>query len=122
MRQLSDDEIRKDYYNIIKSKQLKGKVKFATNYGNFVAEIHCDKVPKTGENFIELCESKYYKGTKFHRLIKGFMIQGGDPDGTGRGGVSYFGKKFEDEFHPSIPHLGRGILSMANSGENTNGS
>eukprot|EP00347_Sterkiella_histriomuscorum_P002172 403369189 len=122
MRQLSDNEIRKDYYNPIKSKQLKGKVSLVTNYGTMIIEIHCDRVPKTGENFLELCENKYFKGTKFHRLIKGFMIQGGDPDGTGRGGKSYFGEKFEDEFHPSIPHMGRGVLSMANSGENTNGS
>lgn len=74
MRQLSDDEIRKDYYYPIKSKQLKGKVDIVTNYGAFTVEIHCDKVPKTGENFIELCEAKYYNKVKFHRLIKGFMV------------------------------------------------
>ncbi len=74
MRELSDDEIRKDYYQTVKSKQLKGKVMITTNLGPMVAEIHCEKVPKTGENFIELCENKYYKGLKFHRLIKGFMV------------------------------------------------
>lgn len=75
MRQLSDDEIRKEFYNPIKSKQLKGQVEIITNYGAFVVEVHCDKVPKTGENFIELCEKKYYKNVKFHRLIKGFMVR-----------------------------------------------
>mmetsp|Transcript_17872 Transcript_17872/g.24772 ORF Transcript_17872/g.24772 Transcript_17872/m.24772 type:complete len:90 (+) Transcript_17872:1052-1321(+) len=85
-------------------------------------EIHCEKVPKTAENFIELCEHKYYNGLSFHRLIKDFMIQGGDPDGTGKGGMSYFGKKFEDEFHSDLAHVGRGILAMANSGPKTNGS
>ena len=79
-------------------------------------------MPKTCENFLELCQSGYFKGTKFHRLIKKFMIQGGDPDGTGRGGKSMFGKKFGDEFHPALPHVGRGVLSMANSGPDTNGS
>ena len=94
-----------------------------TNQGPIAVEIECHRVPKTGENFLELCEKGYYKGVKFHRLIKNFMIQGGDPDGTGKGGKSYFkGEKFADEFHPGLPHMGRGILSMANSGPNTNGS
>lgn len=97
-------------------------MQIVTNFGSMKVEIACNLVPKTGENFIELCEHKYYNGVLFHRLIKNFMIQGGDPDGTGRGGQSYFGSKFEDEFHPSLAHQGRGILSMANSGLNTNGS
>ena len=74
LRQLSDDEIRKDYYQSIKSKQIKGQVQVITNFGNFIVEVHCDKVPKTGENFIELCEQKYFNKVKFHRLIKGFMV------------------------------------------------
>lgn len=93
-----------------------------TNHGPLVIELEASKVPKTCENFLELCETGYYKGTKFHRLIKNFMIQGGDPTGTGRSGSSIYGDKFEDEFHPTLPHLGRGVLSMANSGTNTNGS
>lgn len=81
-------------------------------------------MPKTAENFLELCESGYYTKTKFHRLIPGFMIQGGDPEGSGKGGKSYFSEqsKFEDEFHPKLMHNERGVLSMANAGPNSNGS
>ena len=69
-------------------------------------ELYCSKAPKTCENFLELCEKKYYDGTKFHRIIKGFMAQGGDPTGTGSGGGSAFegGKAFQDEFHPTMLH------------------
>ena len=121
-RQKSDEEIRKEYYQLIKSRQLKGKVEFSTTFGKLVLNLHCDYAPKTCENFIELCESGYYNDTIFHRLIPNFMIQGGDPKGTGTGGTSYFGKNFEDEFHPKLAHTKRGVLSMANSGSNTNGS
>ena len=86
-------------------------------------ELYCYLAPKTCENFLELCSNRYYKGTKFHRLIKGFMVQGGDPTGTGRGGQSYFGNKFKDEFSEKmLTHSQRGMLSMANSGPNTNSS
>jgi len=84
--------------------------------------IHCDLVPKTAENFIENCQNGYYNNTKFHRLVKNFILQGGDPTGTGKGGASIYGKYFEDEFHPKLLHKYRGIVSMANSGKNTNGS
>ncbi|KAK1274067.1 Peptidyl-prolyl cis-trans isomerase-like 2 [Acorus gramineus] len=73
-------------------------------------------------NFLALCASGYYDGTIFHRNIKGFMIQGGDPTGTGKGGNSIWGKKFNDEIRESLKHNARGVLSMANSGPNTNGS
>ncbi|TRY93603.1 hypothetical protein DNTS_005199 [Danionella cerebrum] len=79
-------------------------------------------VPKAGENFIKLCKKGYYDGTVFHRSIRNFMIQGGDPTGTGTGGESFWGKPFKDEFRPNLSHTGRGILSMANSGPNTNKS
>ena len=69
-----------------------------------------------------LCASNYYNGNLFHRNIKGFMVQTGDPTGTGKGGVSIWGRKFEDEFTDEVKHKTRGILSMANSGPNTNGS
>ena len=90
--------------------------------------IHADRVTKTAENFLELCESKYYEGTKFHRLIPGFMVQGGDPEGTGKGGKPYFDASelkngaFADEFHPKLVHTARGKFSMANSGPHTNKS
>jgi peptidyl-prolyl cis-trans isomerase-like 3 len=71
---------------------------------------------------LALCASGYYNGTKFHRLIPSFMIQGGDPGGNGKGGQSIWGSPFEDEFHPALTHGKRGIVSMANSGPNTNAS
>uniref|UniRef100_K9K4D6 Peptidyl-prolyl cis-trans isomerase n=1 Tax=Equus caballus TaxID=9796 RepID=K9K4D6_HORSE len=72
--------------------------------------------------FAELARRGYYNGTKFHRIIKDFMIQGGDPTGTGRGGASIYGKQFEDELHPDLKFTGAGILAMANAGPDTNGS
>ncbi|XP_032667950.1 RING-type E3 ubiquitin-protein ligase PPIL2 isoform X2 [Odontomachus brunneus] len=100
----------------------KGYVRLFTNFGALNLELFCDLVPKTCENFIKHSENGYYNGTKFHRSIRNFMIQGGDPTNTGNGGESIWGKPFEDEFKPVLSHLGRGILSMANSGPNTNGS
>ncbi|KAF3494445.1 hypothetical protein DY000_02058417 [Brassica cretica] len=93
-----------------------------TNLGDIKCEIFCDEVPKGAENFLALCASGYYDGTIFHRNIKGFMIQGGDPTGTGKGGTSIWAKKFNDEIRDSLKHNARGMLSMANSGPNTNGS
>lgn len=101
----------------------KGYVRLVTNFGNLNLELHCDQVPKTCDNFMLLCKRGYYDGVKFHRLIKHFMIQGGDPTSTGRGGESAFDTKtFEDEFNKLYSHDGRGILSMANSGPDTNKS
>jgi len=92
-----------------------------TNHGDITLEVFEDKVPKTAKNFIELARKGYYDGTIFHRIITDFMIQGGDPTGTGRGGESIYGEKFEDEFHPELSHL-KGYVSMANAGPDTNGS
>ncbi|XP_037950047.1 RING-type E3 ubiquitin-protein ligase PPIL2 [Teleopsis dalmanni] len=100
----------------------KGYVRLNTNFGPLNFEIYCDAVPRACENFIRHCSNGYYKDTKFHRSIRNFMIQGGDPTGTGTGGTSIWSKKFEDEFKPNLSHSGRGILSMANSGPNSNGS
>ena len=96
--------------------------KIKTNMGDIEIELFADKAPKTVENFVGLASKNYYNGVIFHRVIKDFMIQGGDPTGTGRGGESYFGAPFEDEFHPELKHTGAGILSMANAGPGTNGS
>ncbi|MFH1073566.1 MAG: peptidylprolyl isomerase [Candidatus Firestonebacteria bacterium] len=90
-----------------------------TNMGNIVIELFTDKAPKTVSNFVTLAEKGFYDGVIFHRVIPNFMIQGGDPTGTGRGGPGY---TFADEFHPSLKHTEAGMLSMANSGPNTNGS
>ncbi len=90
-----------------------------TPNGDIVVELFADKAPKTVNNFVALARDGYYDGVTFHRVIKGFMAQGGDPAGTGRGGPGYV---FGDEFHPSLRHSGPGILSMANAGPGTNGS
>ncbi|EFN51543.1 hypothetical protein CHLNCDRAFT_49208 [Chlorella variabilis] len=100
----------------------KGYVRLHTTLGDLNLELHCDICPRTCENFMALAESGYYNNTSFHRSIKNFMIQGGDPTGTGRGGESVWGAKFEDELDSRLLHSGRGILSMANSGKNSNGS
>jgi cyclophilin family peptidyl-prolyl cis-trans isomerase len=95
---------------------------FKTNMGSFEIELYSNKTPRTVENFTGLVEKGYYNGIIFHRVIDGFMIQGGDPTGTGRGGQSLWGKPFKDEFDPSLRHDSPGVLSMANAGPNTNGS
>ncbi|KAI8898904.1 cyclophilin-like domain-containing protein [Globomyces pollinis-pini] len=97
-------------------------VKFDTSIGSFEVELYWNHAPKTCENFYELAKQGYYNNTIFHRVITDFMIQGGDPTGTGRGGSSIYGDQFDDEIHPGLKHVGAGILSMANSGPNTNGS
>jgi cyclophilin family peptidyl-prolyl cis-trans isomerase len=97
----------------------KYKATFKTEKGDFVIELYADKAPKTVNNFVFLARDGFYDNTTFHRVIKGFMAQGGDPEGSGRGGPGY---RFADEFHPSLKHSGAGILSMANAGPNTNGS
>ncbi len=95
------------------------KIKFTTNKGVFVAEMFEDKAPLTTKNFIDLVEKGFYDGIIFHRVIDGFMIQGGDPTGTGMGGPGY---KIKDEFGEGLKHDDEGILSMANAGPNTGGS
>ncbi len=110
----------KDLLNITANEKLIAKV--VTNLGEFEIELFPNKAPKTVENFAGLILKGYYDGVTFHRIIKGFVIQGGDPTGTGSGGNSYFGGDFEDEFHPELKHDAEGVLSMANRGPNTNSS
>ncbi|BAM41239.1 peptidyl-prolyl cis-trans isomerase [Theileria orientalis strain Shintoku] len=117
-----------------------------TNFGDLKIELFCKDTPKTCKNFLALCASDYYNNTKFHRLapyllvqtsfccksiityfllrnIKGFLIQGGDPTGTGKGGESIYGEPFEDEFVSHLKHDKRGMVSMANPGQsNSNAS
>lgn len=90
-----------------------------TDVGEMKIKLFAEKVPVTVNNFIFLANERFYDGTIFHRVIDDFMVQGGDPTGTGRGGPGY---QFRDEFHPELKHKKRGILSMANAGPNTNGS
>jgi len=93
-----------------------------TNMGTIELELYADQTPKTVENFVGLANKDYYNGVIFHRVIPDFMIQGGDPTGTGRGGQSLWGKPFADEIVPSLTFDKPGILAMANAGANTNGS
>ena len=92
---------------------------FETNHGTFEIELFEDKAPITVKNFIDLAEKGFYDGLIFHRVIDGFMIQGGDPNGMGTGGPGY---TIPDEFHKDLKHNGEGVLSMANAGPNTGGS
>ena len=93
-----------------------------TSLGDIGIELFPDEAPKTVENFVELAKKGYYNGVIFHRVIDNFMIQGGDPTGTGRGGESVWGGKFKDEFSPKLTFDKAGILAMANAGPGTNGS
>ncbi|KAL5612994.1 hypothetical protein BROUX41_003929 [Berkeleyomyces rouxiae] len=102
--------------------QHKGYARIETNVGNLNIELHTDTAPKAVWNFTRLAQKGYYRGVSFHRNIPGFMIQGGDPSGTGKGGASVWNKNFNDEFEGTQTHNARGTLSMANKGKNTNGS
>jgi cyclophilin family peptidyl-prolyl cis-trans isomerase len=94
-------------------------VTLKTTLGDVRLEIFEDKAPKTAANFLALVRKGFYNNTTFHRVIPGFMIQGGDPKGDGTGGPGY---TIPDEFHPLLTHSGPGVLSMANAGPNTGGS
>lgn len=115
--QLTDEQI---IYPRIKNR--KGYIRMITTLGDLNIELYCDRCPKTCHNFLQLTSQGYYNGTIFHRLIKDFMIQGGDPTGTGKGGQSIWGSPFKDEFHKDLKHEGPGVLAMANSGPNSNKS
>jgi cyclophilin family peptidyl-prolyl cis-trans isomerase len=95
------------------------RARIETDMGVVVLRLFADRAPRTVNNFVFLARQGFYDGTMFHRVIKDFMAQGGDPTGTGTGGPGY---RFEDEFHTELKHDRPGILSMANAGPNTNGS
>lgn len=94
-------------------------VNFETSRGDFRAELFEERAPRTTSNFVSLVEKGFYDGVVFHRVIEGFMIQGGCPEGSGRKGPGY---TIDDEFHPELRHETEGVLSMANAGPNTGGS
>lgn len=98
------------------------EIALETTMGLITLELYTKHAPKTCENFTTLVQRGYYSSTPFHRIITNFMIQGGDPTGTGRGGESCWGSTFADEIHPALRHTGAGVLSMANAGKDTNGS
>ncbi|GAA6024779.1 hypothetical protein JCM11491_000779 [Sporobolomyces phaffii] len=111
-------------YEAVREKGERGYARMKTNYGDLNLELYAERAPRTCYNFLKLAQEGKYQNIKFHRLIPGFMLQGGDPTGTGRGGESIWGKPFEDEYNVrnALKHDQRGTLSMANSGPNTNGS
>ncbi|BGP25678.1 peptidyl-prolyl cis-trans isomerase-like 2 [Rhodotorula toruloides] len=111
-------------YEEVQKRGEKGYARMVTNVGSLNFELFANIAPRTCYNFLSLARDGYYQNVKFHRLIPGFMLQGGDPTGTGRGGESRWGKPFEDEYNARNAHKHdqRGTLSMANSGPNTNGS
>jgi peptidyl-prolyl cis-trans isomerase-like protein 2 len=120
-RLAAPNEIREARWKIMRELKQKSLVQMQTSVGNLNLEIHTDIAMRTGWNFVTLCKRGYYDNTLFHRLIPGFMIQGGDPTGTGKGGSSAFAdsRTFRDEFDTRLQHDRRGVLSMANSGPNS---
>jgi cyclophilin family peptidyl-prolyl cis-trans isomerase len=112
VKDVKKDSVKTD----VKGDKKMDYVKFETTMGNFKVKLFSDKAPITTDNFRSLVEKGFYDGIIFHRVIDGFMIQGGDPTGTGRGGS---GKTIPDEFGPGLKHSKEGILSMANAGPNT---
>lgn len=111
-----------DYMLKPKRVKNKGYARLSTSLGDLTLELLPEHAPRAVWNFVQLAKKGYYRNTVFHRNIRGFMIQGGDPTGTGRGGQSIWGKPFNDEFEGPERHNTRGVLSMANKGKNTNTS
>ena len=118
LEQMDEIEARQPLYAEIRKAKKKGYVQLVTNKGTFNVQLHCDIAPITCDNFLTLSESGYYNGMSFHRLVPNFMMQGGDPTGTGRGGKSAFnnGAPFQDEFDERLRHDAAGVLAMANAG------
>ncbi|KAJ5073530.1 ring-type e3 ubiquitin-protein ligase ppil2 [Anaeramoeba ignava] len=116
------EEIKQKMHEKMKRVKGNGFVTLETNFGNLNFKLFCEVAPLACQNFIQHCKNNYFDNTIFHRLIKGFMVQGGDPLGNGFGGSSIWGTPFVDEFNEKLRHDRQGILSMANSGKNTNRS
>eukprot|EP01059_Diplonema_ambulator_P024486 TRINITY_DN4050_c0_g1_i2.p1 TRINITY_DN4050_c0_g1~~TRINITY_DN4050_c0_g1_i2.p1 ORF type:complete len:440 (+),score=86.22 TRINITY_DN4050_c0_g1_i2:3-1322(+) len=118
----SAHDVEAEIFKTIKTKGHDCLCRIETTEGDLDIKLHSHLVPKTCYNFVKLALQGYYNGVTFHRVIRDFMAQTGDPTATGCGGTSYWGKSFEDEFHPTLKHNRKGVLSMANSGVNSNGS
>ncbi|KAK8736094.1 hypothetical protein OTU49_005235, partial [Cherax quadricarinatus] len=106
----------------IQEPSTEGKVLLVTSAGDLDVELWSREAPKACRNFVQLCLEGYYNGTIFHRVIPGFIVQGGDPSGTGEGGESIYGKPFRDEFHTRLRFVRRGLVAMANATPHDNGS
>eukprot|EP01065_Artemidia_motanka_P026062 TRINITY_DN30984_c0_g1_i1.p1 TRINITY_DN30984_c0_g1~~TRINITY_DN30984_c0_g1_i1.p1 ORF type:complete len:562 (+),score=165.23 TRINITY_DN30984_c0_g1_i1:50-1687(+) len=120
---LSEEQIREEVYAVVRKQKAVAFARLETSLGDINVKLHCSAAPMTCDNFVKLAEKGYYNGTTFHRVIRNFMAQGGDPTGTGTGGESCWGKRFRDEVDTSrLRHDGKGVLAMANSGKDTNGS
>lgn len=121
-KQLGEEEIKMSVEKQLAMPEVGEKIAIIkTNMGDITVKFFPEFAPKAVENFLTHAANGYYDGVTFHRVMNDFMIQGGDPEGTGRGGESIWGTEFEDEFTPEL-HNFRGALSMANAGKNTNGS
>jgi peptidyl-prolyl cis-trans isomerase-like protein 2 len=116
-QQMSDKEIKQERWSIMRSIGKKAYVQLKTTLGDLNLEIRSDIVPATAENFLTLCARGYYNGTNFHRSIKNFMIQGGDPEGTGKGGECCWGGKFDDEFDSRLKHAGKTCNQRCRGGD-----
>ena len=117
-REATQEEILEAQFKVMRHRKEKGYVRMITNHGDLLLELHCDIAPRTCTNFLGLCQAKAYDGTSFHRLIPGFMIQGGKAK-VGED-ASFWGPAFQDEFDDRLKHSGPGRLSMANAGPGTN--
>eukprot|EP01064_Diplonema_japonicum_P024039 TRINITY_DN34507_c0_g1_i1.p1 TRINITY_DN34507_c0_g1~~TRINITY_DN34507_c0_g1_i1.p1 ORF type:complete len:537 (+),score=122.18 TRINITY_DN34507_c0_g1_i1:67-1611(+) len=118
----SKKDIDNEIFNCVKEAGAETLARIQTTVGDIDVKLHSSLVPRTCYNFVKLAEQGYYSNVTFHRVIKDFMAQTGDPTATGCGGSSYWGKPFPDEFHPTLKHNRKGTLSMANSGPDSNGS
>ncbi|KAK5684101.1 cyclophilin peptidyl-prolyl cis-trans isomerase Cyp8 [Elasticomyces elasticus] len=120
----ADRTILSDEEYMLKPKRVKtkGYARISTSHGDMTLELYPEFAPKAVWNFVALAKKGYYRGVSFHRNIRNFMLQGGDPTGTGRGGQSCWGKSFVDEFEGPLTHDARGVVSMANKGKDTNTS
>ena len=122
LRPATEDELKTARWKVLRGLGKKGYAQVRTSLGNLNVEVHCDVVPRAAENFLGLCAAGAYDGCPFHRVVRHFVAQGGDPTGTGTGGESLWGGRFADEFDSRLTHDARGVLAYANDGRDRNRS